>query len=136
MNKKVLFPIILVIIVVASSFLWVFNKKYSSSIFTVAGEVSEVKDSTFVIQDSSSGNKQSFVVTDKTVFKKSVVGISIEQLRSGGKFQPSTIVVSGNISDLNKEVGVTVKANKGLLPIINSRAIEVSYSIYDFPEEI
>lgn len=142
MNKKILIAPILLIAFLAILFLFQsFKNPASESIYSMTGQIVEVKDHSLVIEgvvttdDQSADKTVEFTFDEKTTFKKMTIVITEEQFNSGESFQPETPITLGVASDL--EVGVRIlkiQSEDDLVASDKARATEIYYLLYDFPD--
>ena len=101
----------------------------------MSGKVVLVKGAVVSVRGLVGGENKivEFVVTLPTVFRKTIIGISADQIKSGEPFKPQTQILRGNIYDLMKDTDVRIKTKDNLLSVNRATATEIKYTKYDFP---
>lgn len=139
MNKKIIIILsILVVLVVAG--LWFLGSFEKVSNRMGSGIVLEVKENSILAQGFLEAEGQDkkvvnveFVITEKTVFKKTSLLIDIEKYAGKGPFTPEMVTKDSSFSEIKPKVRIEyIKTNDKLVDGGTAEALEIHYSTKDF----
>lgn len=144
MNKKIL-VVIAFALVAGVGFMFLSGKYFQKARYEmIGGTIKEVKNGSIVVDGSvrsldpknSSQERKTieFIITSRTILKKSTISATIDQMKSGKPFHPETKITAGNISDLIIGMGIfKIESKDNLFSADKATAAEINYITHDFP---
>lgn len=101
----------------------------------MSGTITEVNGNSIKVKGTIGDEEKDidFKVSSATVFKKTTLVITLEQIKSGKPYAPLTKFESGQLSDLAPGMSVTVISKGNLTSRYSATATEVNYFIKDVP---
>ena len=151
MHKKLFLLLAILLIIALSASLFLFLNLYPADsgevtevparaalpVHQMQGLVLSVKDKSIVVEGLVGETNESveFAILPSTVIKKNVIGISVDQIKSGKPFTPKTTSIFGKISDLTPKTHITKITTKDNLSLTKKvSAEEIDYITYDIPK--
>lgn len=138
MNKKIILPVFLLVIVIAGILLWGSREKIDNQIGS--GSVLELKDSSVVVQGYLIAPDQEkkvinveFLVDKNTSFKKMTMLVDVKKYSDGKPFTPEMVETVGSLSDLVRGTKIRgVITDDKLVDKGTAKALEIQYTGVSF----